>query len=257
MKTCRICLKSKLITDFYAHKTAGDRHRNECKVCNDQRSNAWKKNNPERTRTAANARTKKWRIVNRDIYLEQSRIRDKARWQKRKDAHRRNAKRRRIANPELYRAKDNLRGKKYRDANRDKVRAYGRKADKKRKPQKTAYMRKRRRNDINFRMAGRLRTSLCLALQGKTKSQSALKLLGCSLESFKLYLESKWETGMSWENYSRDGWNVDHIMPVSIFDLSNREHQRRCFHYSNMQPMWAEENRAKSNKPPAGQFNLL
>lgn len=117
----------------------------------------------------------------------------------------------------------------------------------------------RRLRDLNFRLVGNLRSRLTLALKSRAKTDRTSDLLGCSLESFRLYLESKFESGMSWQNYGKGlgKWNIDHIIPCSIFDLARPEHQKRCFHFSNLQPMWFEENVKKSNKLTTNQFQLI
>ncbi len=103
---------------------------------------------------------------------------------------------------------------------------------------------------LRRRIADSLRSRVRKLLRGGYKSAPTLKLLGCSVENFKIYLESKFESGMSWENYGVGfgKWNIDHIMPCAIFDLTREAHQQRCFHFSNMQPMWFEENMAKGAK---------
>lgn len=53
---------------------------------------------------------------------------------------------------------------------------------------------------------------------------------------------------MSWDNYGYRGWHIDHIKPCSSFNLSDIKEQKKCFHYSNMQPLWWKDNIAKSNK---------
>ena len=53
---------------------------------------------------------------------------------------------------------------------------------------------------------------------------------------------------MSWENYGYYGWHIDHIIPCSKFDLSKLEEQKKCFHFTNLQPLWALDNIKKSNK---------
>ena len=74
----------------------------------------------------------------------------------------------------------------------------------------------------------------------------ASELFGCPIEDFLLYLESKFEPGMSWDNWDYGGgtgkWRIDHIMPSAIFDLTRPDHQKHFFHFSNQQPMWAPEN---------------
>lgn len=73
-------------------------------------------------------------------------------------------------------------------------------------------------------------------------------LLGCSIEEFKIYLESKFKEGMTWENYGIFGWHIDHIKPCCSFDLTKEEEQNKCFHYTNLQPLWAKENLEKGSK---------
>lgn len=138
--------------------------------------------------------------------------------------------------------------RQWRANNLEKAKAAEHRADRRRRPSKNAYLRKRRATDVNFMLYERIRSSLKDAVKGRRKAARAKELLGCSLDSFKIYLESLFQPGMSFENYGK--WHIDHIMPVSIFDLTNPEHQRRCFHFSNMQPMWARENIQKSNKIP-------
>jgi hypothetical protein len=86
-------------------------------------------------------------------------------------------------------------------------------------------------------------------LKGKPpKAGRTLEMLGCSLEYFKQYLEERFQPGMSWEN--RDRWHIDHILPCASFDLADTEQQRKCFHYTNMQPLWAGDNMKKSDSLP-------
>jgi len=76
------------------------------------------------------------------------------------------------------------------------------------------------------------------------KSAKTELLLGCTVEDFMGYIESKWMPGMSWENWGarRNSWHLDHIRPCASFDLSLAEEQRECFHFTNYQPLWAREN---------------
>jgi hypothetical protein len=118
--------------------------------------------------------------------------------------------------------------------------------------------RNRRETNINARVSSNLRTRIYLALRKNWKSGRTISLLGCSIDSFKIYLESRFEVGMSWENYGNrnDQWSVDHIVPCALFDLSKSAHQRRCFHFSNLQPMWHVENLEKW-KHSDGQLHMI
>ena len=84
-------------------------------------------------------------------------------------------------------------------------------------------------------------------LKHNKKLENTVTLLGCSKVELKQYLEGKFTFGMNWKNYGF-GWHIDHIKPCSKFDLARLEEQRRCFHYTNLQPLWARENLSKGNK---------
>jgi hypothetical protein len=75
-----------------------------------------------------------------------------------------------------------------------------------------------------------------------------LNLLGCPVEQFKSHLEKLWQSNMTWENHGIDGWHIDHIIPCASFDLSKIEEQKKCFHYTNLQPLWGRENQSKGKK---------
>lgn len=101
------------------------------------------------------------------------------------------------------------------------------------------------------RIAERLRNSLKRGIKGIKKSASTEQLLGCSFEFLKTYLESKFFPGMNWDNVSM--WHIDHIRPCSSFDLTIESEQRECFHYTNLQPLWAKDNIAKGARWAAQQ----
>ena len=106
----------------------------------------------------------------------------------------------------------------------------------------------RMKTDTMFRIQRALRSRLNRALRGNYKCGSAIRDLGCSISEFKKYLESLWQKGMSWDNYGRDGWHIDHIKPLSAFDLTDRKQIKKACHYVNLQPLWAKDNLSKSNK---------
>lgn len=73
-----------------------------------------------------------------------------------------------------------------------------------------------------------------------------MELIGCSIEQLLEHLESQFQDGMTWDNYGE--WHIDHIKPCAMFDFTKEEDQRECFHYTNLQPLWAEDNLRKSDK---------
>jgi hypothetical protein len=73
-----------------------------------------------------------------------------------------------------------------------------------------------------------------------------MELIGCTKDELRTYLEGLFLEGMTWENYGkRGGWQIDHIKPCASFDLTNQDQQKECFHYSNLQPLWADDNLKK------------
>src|ERR1035437_1582369 len=99
-----------------------------------------------------------------------------------------------------------------------------------------------RNNNPSFKLLTNVRRRISLALFNHKKSTATLKLCGCSADFLKSHIESQFNAGMSWDNYGIRGWHIDHKIPVSFFDLSNTEDQKKCFHYTNMQPLWGVEN---------------
>ena len=102
--------------------------------------------------------------------------------------------------------------------------------------------------NIDYRIIHNLRERLRVALQNNSKGTKTKDMLGCSIEEFKQYLESKFTKGMDWSNYGRKGWHIDHIRPCISFDMSDPEQPKQCFHYTNLQPLWWEDNLKKYSK---------
>ena len=115
------------------------------------------------------------------------------------------------------------------------------------------YNKHRKSTDPQFKLKSLLRGRLLDALKRHTKggkvnkSHSALTLLGCSIDEYKLFLENKFTEDMTWENHGKV-WEIDHILPCDSFDLTNEEEQYKCFNYNNTQPLDKSLNRSKGNK---------
>ncbi len=110
------------------------------------------------------------------------------------------------------------------------------------------YTRNKRATDINYRIADNLRTRLHTALNGNCKADTTEALLGCTYEYAVAHIEAQFTEEMSWSKMGVHGIHIDHIRPCASFDLTDPEQQRECFHYTNLQPLWAEDNLRKSDK---------
>ena len=127
--------------------------------------------------------------------------------------------------------------KEYLDANKDKIRV-----------KKNNYFKNRLKTNIQYKLSHNLRNRLNIAINRNQKIGSAVDDLGCSIPELKVYLESKFQPGMTWDNWSDVGWHIDHIKPLASFDLTDRKQFLEACHYTNLQPLWAKDNLIKSDK---------
>lgn len=119
-----------------------------------------------------------------------------------------------------------------------------------RKLYRRKYNRERKLTDINFKILYILRGRLLQAIKGNAKAKSTMKLLGCTMDFFKEHIRAKFVDGMTWQNHGKGKgkWHIDHILPCASFDMSKKEDQIKCFHYTNLQPLWEHDNLSKSDK---------
>src|ERR1700722_193327 len=104
---------------------------------------------------------------------------------------------------------------------------------------------RKRRQKPEYRLLENLRNRLRRAVKSD-KSDGTLNLVGCDIDTLKKYLGELFLVGMMWDNYGE--WHIDHIIPCASFDLSKEDEQTKCFHYTNLQPLWAEDNLKKSDR---------
>jgi hypothetical protein len=140
-------------------------------------------------------------------------------------------KRRYDKNPE----KEKLRNRNYIQNNLEKYRET-----------KAKYNKEKRLNDPLFRLTDNIRSLIKLSIKnrGYSKSSKTAQILGCTFEEFFHYIENQFQEGMNWDN--RSLWHLDHIYPVSLAE--SEDHLIQLNHYTNFQPLWAEDNLRKGNK---------
>ena len=178
------------------------RSRNICKVCRDLYMKTLNKN---------------WRINNREKDNRRSREWRKNNPQKVKDI-----------------------SKKYYNANKESCNSRSNTYHKLNRSTITLKEKERINNDISFRIKKRLRSRIksAIKLTGSHKHKSTSQLIGCTIVELRIYIASKFLPTMTWENYGKY-WHIDHIIPCSKFDLTKEEEQQKCFHYTNLQPLFA------------------
>ena len=218
MKTCRKCTEEKPITEFYKENITKSGYKSICKVCSENQKKVYIVNNIEKVKQS------KQRYYDR-YYMSIGRFVKKEYRQR---------------NKEIISEKNRI----YRENNIERLKE----KERENRPRTRIYLRHRRRTNIQYKLATSLRNRFSSALRAKRnrKTNSAISLLGCTLDELRKHLENKFVEGMSWDNYGE--WEIDHILPVASFDLRDDEQQQKCFHFTNLQPLWAEDNRKKGCK---------
>lgn len=157
-----------------------------------------------------------------------------------------------------YRQKNAKAHKQYREAYRERQKAYGEQYRKEHKDYMKIW-RKNHKEHIKLYYRAKLKTDeqlrlkrnyLCVmarVIDRQKTSALAEEILGCDYPTFKAHIESKFENGMSWDNYGLKGWCIDHIIPISSFDMTDFEQVKMCFNYKNTQPLWAKDNNKKAD----------
>ena len=109
---------------------------------------------------------------------------------------------------------------------------------------------KRRSIDPKFRLNEIISNSIRVSLKGNKADRHWEELVGYTLDKLKKHFEKQFTEGMTWKNYGRGGWEIDHKIPVSVFNFTKPEHDDflKCFALKNLQPLWAKDNLIKSNK---------
>jgi hypothetical protein len=122
--------------------------------------------------------------------------------------------------------------KKYLSKNKDKIKLKWKKDGQK--------INRKIRDSLNHRISGALKSI------NITKNNKTCTYLNCSIPFLKLWIEFQFQENMDWENYGK--WELDHVKPCCSYNLGLIEEQLLCFHWSNLQPLWKEDNIKKGGK---------
>lgn len=212
-KRCSNCKIIKDTTFFSKRKKSKDGYNGRCKMCIYEYMKKYRQNYTNKQKKQYKIKAKQYNITNKEkLSKHQEEYRSK------------NVEAIKNYQKNWY-IKNKKRIQKYISNNRKKINKYYRN-----------YV-----PSINAKIAKSLHTNILATVKRAKvkKTNSSIKLLGCSIDFFKQYIESKFTQGMTWDNYGKNGWHFDHIKPCSSFNLSNSDEQKLCFHYTNYQPLWA------------------
>jgi hypothetical protein len=231
--------------EFMIHLLHGGRTKYCSKACKSNRDNRVRKNQGPRqlTKKQKLRRLERGRLRFVPIANETPEQRAKRlAWKKvyrdrNKDAINKRAKKARANDPERFKAyyKKNWAKERLKPETKEKRRVYS-----------LRYRKGNIRGNISYKL--RSRVSHAVRRSGRNKSASTMALLGCTIPEFQEFFKAKFTRGMTWQRFLTGEIHLDHIVPCASFDLTQSSEQKRCFHYTNMQPLWAADNMAKGAK---------
>lgn len=216
MKTCTKCGILQPLDNYHKDKTAPDGHVAQCRACRKEITKEY--NSRPEVKIRISERGKR-------LYADPNWLATKRRYDRK-----------------YYAIPENQEKAKANAARREK--------DPEGRKKINAQRKQRKREDLQFKLGVNLRGRLGAAVKNNSKTGSAVQDLGCSIEELKTHLESKFQPGMEWGNWGKgkNKWNIDHIMPLAAFDLTNRQHVVLACNYLNLQPLWFQDNLEKHNK---------
>lgn len=233
-KICKLCGIEKLDSEYFFCKRRLKLY-SHCKKCNAARGKANKEKRKEeynqKRRETRHKYKEKESAYSKKYYAEKIKPNNKGRSPAKTVGVKK--ERKTLTEEERKRYHAN-----YREKNRERLKAQARQYRidnkeniNKRDRERSKFMSQHNRIRHNLRV----RMRRCI----QDKRNHSIDLIGCDIEFVRLYLESKFTSGMTWRNYGIKGWHIDHIIPCSSFNLQDEDERKRCFHYTNLQPLWA------------------
>jgi hypothetical protein len=210
MKKCTKCNIEKELSEYNKNKLYSDGHKTRCRECQKIESSIYREKNKEKI----NEKSRIQYLLNPQIQKDRD-----LKWK--------------TNNLESYQKSNYERGKKWEEKNKDKRREY-----------KNNYSTQKLKTDILFKLKRNVRIRINKFL--KNKKDNSSDIVGCSYLYLKEHLEQNFKDNMSWDNYGE--WHIDHIKPLSKFDLTKPEEFKQACHYTNLQPLWAVDNLRKGNR---------
>ena len=239
-RTCPKCNQLQPLTNFTKNKTRKNGYECWCRKCMTKKSIQWRHNNPERSKR----NQQRWAINNPN----KTKINSKKWRQNHPDQMRQIKKLWNNNNPEKIKLQNRRYSQKHSEKICQRVKIWRQTHPEQIQQQRQKTYQESYKNPL-IRLIGGQRQRIRQLLQKNNlrKNNRTLAYLGCTLETLKNHLEQQFVDGMTWENRGMFGWHVDHIQPLSRFDLTDPEQLQIAFWYTNLQPLWWRDNLKKSN----------
>jgi len=228
-KICKKCEIEKELEQFHKDNRTKDGREGSCKECKKK----YQQENKERIKENKS----KYYLENKEKFKEYKKD-NKEKFKEYNKKYRDKNKDKKYKLTEEQKLKKKVYTKKWLEENKEIV-----------KIQKNKYKTEKIKNDVLFSLKHNINTSILYHLRscGYSKKSRTHEIIGCSFEEFKIYLESKFESWMTWENrglYNGQfnyGWDIDHIIPIST--SQTEEDIIKLNHYTNLQPLCSKINR--------------
>lgn len=245
LRKCYCCSQEKLLTEFVKDKYTKSGYKTLCLICSRVKSKEYDKRNADKRK----AKAIKWKEENKQYWSDYCKY-----WRGTKDDFK---PKERVEHRTREEAREFVKEnkKRYDMENKEEITIWRKNNQDKINEKSRARSKVRRQEDPSYRIMENLRNRL----KSVTRQQSTERLaeydelFGCSLDTFRRWIESHFQEGMTWENWGlgEDKWNLDHHYPCCAFNLTNPEQQKQCFHYTNTYPMWCRENFSKGRTIPS------
>ena len=252
-KVCTKCKEEKNVCDFYLDRQKKNGLSSDCKVCRKKSVKNYGEKNPNKIKQSKQkeylkniekyrTRNKKWKSENPNymlnylkIYYDKNKVQLLEKQKKYYESNKGSILKKYQEYVKNNSKKTSKNQKEYRTKNKEGLREYI-----------NQYKRKRRQTDIIFKLRDNIshRTRQIFKYFNTEKKNKTFDIVGCSPEFLKEHLENQFVVGMGWDN--RNEWHIDHIIPLS--SAKTEEELYGLCHYTNLQPLWAEDNLKKSNK---------
>jgi len=239
MKICKKCCLEKDVIEFSNNKNTKDGKSLYCKECEKKRKEIYREKNRDRI----NEDARNWRRDNPEKYKKtinkylsnNPHMTSKERSKKYRENEEWREKFKRAQKKWIENNKDRVieKNKKYRENNKDKLRILRR-----------DWENKKFKTDGFFRLKKNIRDRVKDYMKGKSIGKRTKDIVGLDYKEFKEYISNKFTEGMSWENYGK--WHLDHIIPLC--SAKNEEEVLLLNHYTNLQPLWSEDNLKKGGR---------
>lgn len=224
-KICSKCLIDKELCEFNKYKLSKDGHKPCCRECQKIETKLYYSKNKEKRKES----DKQYYIKNKNRIVkvvDEYRLKNKEKINEYKKNYYKNNKTKYIFDQQIYR-----------NNNRKKINS-----------NKRRYQKERRENDYLYKLTENMRCRVrdFMKMKNVTKRNKTFEIVGCTPKELSIYIEKQFTNGMNWENYGKFGWHIDHIIPLNSGKTED-EIYKLC-HYTNLQPMWWNENISKGAK---------